>query len=103
MAKDVDWKQVSNDRKILMKNSTKIKNKLLKGYGFTPKEIDNIILRYGKQTEYKKIEDFLRNGSDRERLLADIYFAVEIDIMSGNVERFTDKDTHLMKILGLSE
>ena len=103
-------KQASADRKILMKNSIKIKNKLLEGYGFTPKEIDDLNSRYNKQSEYKKIEDWLRTGSDREKLLADIYFAIEIDnlerindIMSGNVETITDTDIQLMKILGLSE
>lgn len=110
MTKDINWEQASNDRKILMKNIPKIKNKLLKGYGFAPKEIGDINSRFNKQSEYKKIEDWLRNGSDRERLLADIYFAVEIDnlervnsIMSGNIETLTNEDIHLMKILGLSE
>lgn len=99
---------MSNDRKILMKNSPKIKSKLLKGYGFTQNELNDINSRYAIQTGYNKIEDWLRNGSDREKLLAEIYFAVEIDnlerindIMGGNVARLTDKDVHIMKILGL--
>lgn len=110
MGKDINWRQVSSDRKVLMKNSHKIMNKLLKGYGFTPKEIDDINSRYHEQTEYNRIMDWLQKGSDRECLLADIYFVVEIDnlervndIMNGNVERLTDKDMHIMKILGLSE
>lgn len=85
-------------------------NKLLEEYGFTQEEMIDINSRYDAQTEYKKIVDWLQKGSNRERLLADIYFAVEIDnlervndIMSGNIERFTDKDMRLMKILGLSE
>ena len=60
--------------------------------------------------KYKKIVDWLRNGSEREKLLADLYFATEIDnlerfnnIMTGNVEKLTDQDLSLMRILGFSE
>ncbi len=110
MGKDINWEQASNDRKTLMKNSPKIMNKLLKGYGFTQKEIGDINSRYSTRIEYKRTVDCLQKGSYREQLLADIYFAVEIDnlervndIMCGNVERLTDKDVHIMKILGLLE
>ncbi len=110
MRKNINWKQVSNDRKILEKNAPKIMNNILKWHKFTVEEINDINSRYDAQTEYKKIVDWLRTGSDREKLLADLYFACEIenlervnDIMSGNVERFTDKDMYILKILGLSE
>jgi hypothetical protein len=108
--RDVNWKQALNDRKILEKNASKIMKKLLEGYRFTPEEINDINSRYNKQTEYKKIVDWLRNGSEREKLLADLYFVTEIDnlerandIMGGNVDRLTEDDIRLMKILGLFE
>ena len=110
MARDVNWKQALNDRRILEKNAPKIMSKLLEGHGFTKEEIDDINSRYNDQKEYKKIVDWLRQGSGRERLLADLYFATEIDnlerinnIMGGNVEKFTDQDMHLMEILGIFE
>lgn len=110
MKKTVNWKQALNDRKILEKNAPKIMANLLEGYGFTREEIDDINSRYDMQTEYKKIVDWLRNGSEREKLLADLYFATEIDnlerfnnIMAGNIEKLTDQDLSLMRILGFSE
>jgi hypothetical protein len=103
-------KQALNDRKVLEKNAHKILNKLLEGYEFSSEEIDDINSRYNAQTEYKKMVDWLRNGSEREKLLADLYFATEIDnlercndIMSGNVEKITDQDMIIMRILGFSE
>jgi hypothetical protein len=110
MPKYINWKQLLRDRKILEKNIFKIMSKLLDAYGFTKEEVDDINSRYDEQTEYKKIVDWLRQGSDRERLLADLYFTTEIDnlervndIMKGNVERITEEDNRLMKILGFSE
>ena len=109
MRRNVNWKQASNDRKVLEKNAQKIMSKLLEGYGFTREEVDDINSRYDRQTEYKKIVDWLRSGSEREKLLADLYFATEIDnlerfnnIMAGNVEKLTDQDLSLMRILGFS-
>jgi hypothetical protein len=103
-------KQTLKDRKILEKNAPKIMSKLLEGYSFTKEEIDDINSRYSEQTEYKKIVDWLRNGSEREKLLADLYFATEIDnlervnnILALNVKRVTEEDTRLMKILGVLE
>ena len=97
---------ICNNLSIL--SGTRIKTKLLKGYSFSPAEINDINSRFCAQTSYNKIEDWLRRGSDREKLLADIYYAVESnnlerinDIMSGNVEKLTDKDIHLIRILGL--
>jgi hypothetical protein len=110
MRKTVNWKQALNDRKILEKNAPKIMLKLLEGYGFTREEINDINTRYDEQMEYKKIVDWLRSGSEREKLLADLYFATEIDnlerfnnIMAGNIEKLTDQDLSLMRILGFSE
>jgi hypothetical protein len=110
MRRTVDCKQALNDRKILEKNAPEIMIKLLDGYGFTKEEIDNINSRYSRQTEYKKIVDWLRNGSEREKLLADLYFATEIDnlerfnsILAGNVEKLTDQDLSLMRILGFGK
>lgn len=108
MSKVINCNQALNDRKILEKNASNIMNNLLKGYGFTKDEVDDINSRYNEQTEYKKMVDWLQQGSDRERLLADLYFATEIDnlervndIMALNVEKLTEKDMRLMKILGL--
>ena len=110
MSKTIDLNQALKDRKILEKNASKIMSKLLKGYGFTPEEMNNINSRYSEQTEYKKIVDWLRNGSEREKLLADLYFATEIDnlervnnIIAQNVKRLTEEDIRLMKILGMFE
>ena len=110
MGKDINWKRALNDRKILKKNAPKIMIKLLDGYGFTKEDIYDINSRYDAQTEYKKIVDWLRNGSEREKLLADLYFATEIDnlerfnsIMAGNIEKITDRDITIMRILGFSE
>lgn len=110
MSKTIDLNQALKDRKILEKNASKIMSKLLKGHGFTPEEIYNINSRYSEQTEYKKIVDWLRNGSEREKLLADLYFATEIDnlervnnIIAQNVKRLTEEDIRLMKILGMFE
>jgi hypothetical protein len=101
-------KQALKDRKILEKNVPKIMSKLLEGYGFTLEEMNDINSRYGEQTEYKKIVDWLRNGSDREKLLADLYFATEVDnlervnnIIALNLKRVTEEDIRLMKILGI--
>jgi len=110
VAREIDWKQLSDDRKVLEKNSPKIMSALLEHYGYTPEEINDINTRYYIQTDYKKIVDWLRQGTARERLLADLYFVTEIDnlervnnIMNGNVEGLTEKDLHMMKILGLSK
>jgi hypothetical protein len=109
MAKDIDFKQLSDDRKVLEKNCSNIMSALLGHYGYRKEEIDDINLRYHAQTEYKRIVDWLEQGSAKERVLADLYFATEIDnlervnhIMNGKVESFTEKDMHLLKILGLS-
>ena len=109
MAREITWKQLSDDRKNLEKNSPNIMRALLEKYGYSPEEIDDINSRFYIQTEYEKIVDWLRHGTARERRLADLYFASEIDnlervhdIMNGNVEGFTEKDLHLLKIFGLS-
>lgn len=110
MEEVINLRQALNDRKILEKNAIKIMSKLLKAHGFTSEEIDDINSRYDGQTEYKKIVDWLRNGTEREKLLADLYFATEIDnlervnnIMTGNVEKLSDQDLSLMRILGFAE
>ncbi len=108
MTKEIDWKQISDDRKVLEINSPKIMSALLEYHGYTPEEINDINSRFYIQREYEKIVDWLRQGTARERKLADLYFATEIDnlervnnIMNGNVEGFTEKDLHILKILGL--
>lgn len=108
MAKDINWVRYE-DRNILEKNTISIMNELIEGYGFSQKEIDDMYSRYNAQAEYKNFVDYLQQGSERERLFADLYFAVEIenlervnDIISGNVEKLTEKDLRLMKILGQS-
>ncbi len=109
MTKEIDWNQLSDDRKVLEKNSPKIMSALLDKYGYSQEEVNDINTRFYIQTEYEKIVDWLRQGSARERRLADLYFVSEVDnlervhnIMNGNVEGFTAKDMRLLKILGFS-
>lgn len=89
-----------NDKKVLIRNQLKIVEKTLKGHGFTQEEIDEINGRYNKE-KYKTFRNFLLRdgGSERERLLADIYYATEIKNLE-RVNDFFDTKTNLDRIDG---
>lgn len=94
------------DKKTLVKNQYKILERVLKGHEFKQEELDDIYGRYDKK-EYNTFIAFLsRDGSsEREKLLADIYYATEINNLE-RVNNFIDRkiglenaDKGLIKIL----